>query len=111
MPYDKILAERMRKILDDLNPAGLEEKKMFGGVGYLIRGNMACGVHKEMLIVRTGEAAFMEALSKPGARPFDMTGRPMKGWVTVAPDNIESNEALKEWVELGVGFAQSLQPK
>lgn len=111
MAYDKTLAERIRIILDDLNPAGLEEKKMFGGVGYLVRGNMACGVHKDMLIVRTSEEAYLEALSRPGARPFDMTGRPMKGWLTVAPSGIESELALKQWVVQGVKFAQSLQPK
>jgi len=111
MAYNKILAERLRKILDDLNPPELEEKKMFGGVGYLVRGNMACGVNKDSLIVRTGEESFLEALSKPGARPFDLTRKPMKGWVMVALGDVESDKALKEWVVLGVDFAQSLQPK
>jgi len=111
MAYDKNLAARMQKILDDLNPPALVEKKMFGGVGYLVRGNMACGVHKDELIVRVGSDGFMDALNRPGARPFDMTGKPMNGWVMVKPSGFETDQALREWIELGLNYANSLSAK
>jgi len=111
MAYDKNLAARMQKLLDDLNPPALVEKKMFGGVGYLVRGNMACGVHKDELIVRVGSDGFMDALNRPGARPFDMTGKPMNGWVMVKPSGFETDQALREWIELGLNYANSLSAK
>jgi len=111
MAYDKNLAARMQKILDDLNPPALVEKKMFGGVGYLVRGNIACGVHKDELIVRVGSDGFMDALNRPGARPFDMTGKPMNGWVMVKPSGFETDQALREWIELGLNYANSLSAK
>jgi len=111
MAYDKNLAARMQKVLDELNPPALTEKKMFGGVGYLVRGNMACGVHKDEMIVRVGPEGFMDALNRPGARPFDMTGRPMSGWVMVKPSGFESEQVLREWIELGLAYAQTLQAK
>ncbi|MCZ7582585.1 MAG: TfoX/Sxy family protein [Deltaproteobacteria bacterium] len=89
----------------------MEAKKMFGGVGYLLRGNMSVGVHKNDLIVRVGEAAYGDALKKPHARVFDITGRVMKGWVMVAPAGVKDNKILKAWVDLGVKFAASLPPK
>jgi TfoX/Sxy family transcriptional regulator of competence genes len=111
MAYDKNLAARMQKILDDLDPPALTEKKMFGGVGYLVRGNMACGVHKDELIVRVGAEGFVDALNRPGAHPFDMTGKPMNGWVMVKPSGFETDQALREWIELGLDFAKSLPAK
>jgi TfoX/Sxy family transcriptional regulator of competence genes len=77
MAYDELLAVRMRAALGPL--PNLVEKKMFGGVGFLINGNMACGVHKNNMIVRVGPAKYKEALARPHTRPFDMTGRPMSG--------------------------------
>ena len=74
MPYDEALAQRIRRVLAP--QPGLTEKKMFGGVGFLIRGNMACGVHGDNLIVRVGPARYEEALAQPHARVFDRTGRP-----------------------------------
>ena len=81
MAYDEALADRVLKALSD--QPDLVEKKMFGGVGYLLRGNMACGVHKDKLIVRVGPAGYEEAISRPHTAPFDITGRAMKGWVMV----------------------------
>ena len=109
MPYDRSLAERIRGELDQL--PGLQEKKMFGGVGFLMQGNMACGVHGEDLIVRVGPGCYEEALSRPHTRPFDMTGRPMSGWVMVAPKGCESDRDLSNWVRQGVEYARSLPAK
>jgi TfoX/Sxy family transcriptional regulator of competence genes len=109
MAYDVLLAVRIRDILGLL--PGLEEKKMFGGVGFLINGNMACGVHKNDLIVRVGAACYENALSRPHTRPFDMTGRPMAGWIMVAPEGCATEDELKAWVEQGLAFARSLPTK
>ena len=111
MAYDKELAARMYQIIEAMNPPGLVEKKMFGGVAYLVQGNMACGVHQDWLIVRVGNEGYMDALNRPGARPFDMTGRPMSGWVNVKPAGFSTEQALREWVNLGVQFALTLPPK
>ncbi len=84
---------------------------MCGGVGYMLRGNMSVGVHKDELIVRVGPARYEEALGRPHARPFDMTGRPMKGWVWVGQEGFEDDADLEAWVQRGVDFALSLPPK
>jgi TfoX/Sxy family transcriptional regulator of competence genes len=109
MAYDEGLAQRVREALGELPE--LVEKKMFGGIGFMVQGNMACGVNGDELIVRVGPEGYQEALTKPHARPFDMTGRPMKGWVWVASEGYESDMALEDWVRLGVEFALSLPPK
>ncbi len=109
MAYDERLAMRIRLLLQDLALA--EEKKMFGGTGYLVNGNMACGVNGRRLIVRLDPAEYEEALARPHVRPFDMTGRPMKGWVTVEPAGVESDAALRAWVERGLHYVLTLPPK
>jgi TfoX/Sxy family transcriptional regulator of competence genes len=109
MAYDEGLAQRIREALGDL--PGLVEKKMFGGVGFMVHGNMACGVHKDALVVRVGPKEHKEALARPHTRPFDITGRPMTGWVMVAPEGCQSDEDLKDWVKDGVDFAITLPPK
>ena len=109
MAYDEGLAERARKLLVDL--PGFVEKKMFGGIGFMLRGNMACGVNGNELIVRVGPANYEQALGMPYTRPFDMTGRPMRGWVMVAPASLESDAGLQDWVQRGVEFALSLPEK
>ena len=109
MAYDELLAARMRGVLSA--QAGLEEKKMFGGVGFLIHGNLACGVNKNNLIVRVGPATHEQALKKPHTRPFDITGRPMAGWVMVEPEGCATEKALADWIQLGVAFAKSLPDK
>ena len=109
MAYDEGLAQRIREVLGE--QPGLVEKKMFGGAGFMVHGNMACGVHKDALIVRVGPENHEEAMARPHTRPFDITGRPMKGWVMVTSDGYESDEALEDWVQQGVDFALSLPPK
>lgn len=109
MAYDEGLAERVREALGER--PGLVEKKMFGGVGFMLQGNMACGVNKEDLIVRVGPERYEVALAEPYARPFDLTGRPMKGWVSVAPDGYESDSDIEGWVQQGADFALSLPAK
>jgi hypothetical protein len=109
MPYDEQLADRIQDILT--GQPGLEAKKMFGGVGYLVHGNMACGVHKDMLIVRVGPDAFEKSMEHRYTRPFDMTGRAMKGWVMVEPAGFPSEDDLKVWVQTGLDYALSLPPK
>ena len=109
MPYDVDLGLRIRQVLGGLT--GLTDKRMFGGIGFHVNGNMACGVYKDALIVRVGPEGYEEALARPHARPFDITGRPMKGWVMVDRDGYRSEEALREWVRQGVDFALTLPPK
>jgi len=109
MPYDETLARRVRPLL--AGQRGLEEKTMFGGVGFLLDGNMSVGVWREFLIVRTGLDAYEAALNRPHVRKFDVTGRVMRGWVMVQPGGVESDEELQQWVQLGVEFARALPPK
>jgi hypothetical protein len=109
MAYDEGLAERIRELLQD--ESGLEEKKMFGGVGFMLHGNMACGVNKDDLIVRVGPNNYEETVSLPSVRPFDFTGKPMKGWIMVSSGGYESDEDLAGWVNRGVKFTLSLPTK
>jgi len=109
MPYNAGLAQRIRAHLGRL--PGLEEKTMFGGVGFLVNGNMACGVHRDSLIVRLGTTAYEAALKRPHVKVFDMTGRPMKGWITVSAPGYSASRALGRWVDQSVEFARSLPPK
>lgn len=112
MAYDEGLAHRIGEVLEVLEDLPwFVEKKMFGGVCYLIDGNMACGVIKEFLIVRVGPDRYEEALGKPHTRLFDFTGRPMKGWVMVDEEGYGDDDDLSEWVWQGVEFARSLPPK
>jgi TfoX/Sxy family transcriptional regulator of competence genes len=109
MPYNEALAQRISEGLGER--PGLVEKRMFGGVGYLLMGNMACGVNKDDLIIRVGPERYEEALTEPYTRPFDMTGRPMKGWVVVTAEGYASDDDLNRWVDEGAEFALSLPPK
>ena len=109
MAYDENLAKRITTLIADI--PGFDEKKMFGGVGYLINGNMACGVHKLNLVVRVGPAAHDAAMNQPHTVPFDFTGRPMTGWLLVTPEGTSSDESLHNWVWKGIEFAQTLPPK
>jgi len=112
MAYDEGLAQRLRDALAGVERlSGLDEKKMFGGIGVLVGGNMACGVHGNDRIVRVGPDRYDEALAHPHARPFDLTGRPMKGWVWVARAGLEQDADLDAWIRRGVDFALSLPPK
>jgi len=109
MAYDERLAQRVREAVEGI--AGVEEKRMFGGVGFLVHGNMACGVLRDDMIVRVGPERHEAALAQPHTRLFDITGRAMRGWVMVGPDGHESEDALADWVAQGVAFARSLPAK
>ncbi len=109
MAYDEGLAERIREVLDDC--AGLAEKKMFGGLAFMVRGNMCCGIVGEELMLRVGPQGYEDALSMPHARKMDFTGRPMKGMIYVAPEGFESDEGLKEWIDQALAFVNTLPGK
>jgi len=107
--YDEKLAERVRRALTPRE--GLSEKRMFGGIAFMLRGNMACGIVKDELMVRVGPERYDDALARPHARPMDFTGRPMRGMVYVEPEGCRTDEGLKWWVEQGLNFAASLPAK
>jgi len=109
MAHDEILAARLRALLE--GNGAVVEKRMFGGVAFLVNGNMSVGVHKDWLIARLSTEAAAEALQRPGAKPMDITGRPMKGWLMIAPDGVANEESLRAWVDESVAFAASLPPK
>jgi TfoX/Sxy family transcriptional regulator of competence genes len=109
MAYDEGLATRVREVLGE--QPELVEKKMFGGLAFLLHGNMACGVRGEDLIVRVAAEAADAALREPGTRPFDLTGRPMKGWLLVDADGHAEDDDLRRWVDRGLAYANSLPPK
>ncbi len=111
MAYDEGVAQRVREVLAEVELPGLVEKKMFGGIAFMVQGNLACGVLKDELIVRVGPERDHEAITKPHTRPFDITGKPMQGWVMVATDGYESDDDLADWVQQGVEFALSLPAK
>jgi TfoX/Sxy family transcriptional regulator of competence genes len=109
MAYNEALAARIRARLSQVS--GLTEKKMFGGVGFLVNGNMACGVNGEDMIVRVGPEKYIQALAQPDTGVFDMTGKPMTGWIKVKPDGIQDEHQLADWVQQGLDYAFSLPPK
>lgn len=110
MAYDEDLAQRVRETL--LGTPGLNEMKMFGGIAFLVNGNMACGVTQNDLMVRLGAEASEQALAAPHVKPFAMAGRaPMSGWVLVEPPGYAAELALQEWVQRGLRYASSLPPK
>ena len=109
MSFDEGLAQKARELLD--NRLGYEEKKMFGGIGFLMHGNMACGVIREDLIVRVGADNYTNALLKPDVELFDMTGRAMTGWVVVKEPGYRLDSDLNDWVAQGVEYSLSLPAK
>ena len=111
MAYDEKLANRVDAVLEKLNPPKLVDKKMFGGIGFLVQGNMACGVIGQDLIVRVGKDAYLEAISLPETKPFDITRRAMTGWVMVPDEFLGEEKVLAEWVQRGLDFALSLPEK
>ncbi len=109
MPYNEELAARVRR-----NVAGIEgvtERKMFGGIGFMINGNMFCGITKDDLMARVGPDRHEVALVSPGARPMDFAGRPMKGMVFVSADGHQTDEQLRGWLEQTLDYARSLPAK
>lgn len=109
MAFDEALADRVRDALT--GTGGLAEKRMFGGIAFLLNGNMCVGVHGDELIVRLDPEQTEEALADANVRVFDLTGRPMKGWVLVAKSGVAGEADLRSWVGRGVEFAGSLPAK
>ena len=109
MAFSESLAQRIRDVL--ARTRNIEEKKMFGGVGFLLRGNMLVGVWKDSLIVRLGPSDGETALKEPHVQAFDITGRPMKGWLLVEPEGVEDEDELKNWIERASKFVKTLPAK
>ncbi len=109
MPYNEKIDERITKIVSRWK--NVEAKKMFGGVCHLLNGNMVCGVHKDYLILRLGEKAAAQALKQSHTRPFDITGKPMKGWVMVEGKGFKTDDSLKSWLNNAKTFVRTLPPK
>ncbi len=109
MAFDELLAERLRDALR--RRRGVTEKRMFGGIAFMVHGNMCCGVVKDELMVRVGADGTEDALSQPHARPMDFTGRPMKGMVYVGKKGLKKDEDLAAWVDRGMKFVKTLPKK
>jgi TfoX/Sxy family transcriptional regulator of competence genes len=109
MAYDEELAQRVREQLAEEH--AITEKAMFGGLAFLLHGNMAIGLTDDELMVRLGPDGADEALAEPYTRPFDMSGRPMRGWILVDGAGLQSEEELAAWIGRGIAFADSLPPK
>lgn len=109
MVYNEDTSERIRESL--VGEPGLSERKMFGGVSFLIHGNMCCGVVEDNLVVRVGPDAYEDALAQPHARTMDFTGRPLTGFVYVSPDGHDTPADLRAWIDRGLAFVRTLPPK
>jgi len=109
MAYDEKLAGRVRKIVSGMR--GSSERKMFGGIAFMLRGNMCSGVINDLLMARVGPAAYEECLKLPHARPMDFTGKPMKGYVYIEPGGYETDEQLKGWIGRCTAFVSTLPEK
>jgi hypothetical protein len=108
MAYDESLSKRIDELIK--GKKGFTRKEMFGGVGYLLNGNLCVGVHKDELIVRYDPKATEDVNTTKNVHPFDLTGRPMKGWSLVASEGVKG-VGLKKWFDLSFSFAKSLPPK
>lgn len=109
MAYSQALAERVRQALR--THRGVTEKKLFGGVGFMLNGNLLVCVWQQSLIVRLGPDKAASALKQEYVREFDVTGRPMKGWIMVEPDGLDSDRQLAEWIEQALEFVETLAAK
>lgn len=110
MAYDEGLAERLRDVYADI--PFVQEKKMFGGLAFMVDGNMSCGVMNDgQLMVRVGPELHAGALQRPHAQPMDFTGRKMTGFVIVGEQGLVEDDMLRDWVQLSLQFVQSLPPK
>ena len=109
MPYDETLAERLRRALASQDE--VVERKMFGGLAFMVHGHMTCGVAKDTLMLRVGPEAYEEVLALDHARPMDFTGRPLKGMVYVDPEGYSNDEALTAWIGRALDFVLSMPPK
>jgi TfoX/Sxy family transcriptional regulator of competence genes len=107
--YNIDLEDRIDHLTDRIGE--IAKKRMFGGVGYLINGNMCFGIHKESLVLRTSSEISEELMRSEYITPFDITGKPMRGWVLVSPDALESEDELLDMLRSGVKFAETLRKK
>jgi TfoX/Sxy family transcriptional regulator of competence genes len=109
MPYNEEIETRIKKIVSGWKKT--DAKKMFGGVCHLLNGNMFCGVYKDFLILRLGEKKSKGVLELPFTKPFDITGRPMKGWVMVEREGFSSDSELRAWLDKAKSFVKTLPSK
>jgi hypothetical protein len=109
MPYNTELEKRLDRLIP--RPERFEKKKMFGGVGYLLVGKMAFGIHKQSLIIRTSPEQAADWLKNGSALPFDITGRPMKGWVMFPPEKISGDQQISDLLNLSLNFVGTLPEK
>lgn len=106
MAFNEELAERIR--LYTASQKGIEEKKMFGGIAFMLRGKMFCGIVKDELMVRLKQDRYEAALQQAHVREMDFTGRPMRGYVFVSPEGLRTERQLSGWVEFGIECVRSL---
>src|SRR5262249_55605815 len=109
MAFDEALAGRIRRRL--ARRKNVEERRMFGGIGFLLNGNLLVGVWKESLVVRLGEEEGDEALKEPHVKEFDITGKPMRNWVLVGPEGVKDDEKLTDWIGRATRFVRTLPAK
>jgi len=109
MAFDERLAARVRRVLGQRTD--FSERRMFGGLAFMVRGHMCCGLVKGDLMVRVGREAFRDAVTRPHARPMDFTGRPSAQMVYVAPAGVKTDRALGAWIDRGVAYIRSLPPR
>lgn len=109
MAYDEGLAQRIREQLQD-HP-GVEEKKMFGGLCFMVSRHMCCGIVDDKLMARVGPERYEKYLEKKSAHEMDFTGKPMKGMIYVEPEGLKADKDLREWVEACLDFIRTLPPK
>jgi TfoX/Sxy family transcriptional regulator of competence genes len=109
MAFNESLAARIRQVL--ARRRNVTEQKMFGGLGFLLNGNLLVGVWKDSLIVRIGDEQGEAALKEPHVKMFDITGKPMRNWVLVEPEGITDDEHLKGWIERALKFVGKLPAK
>lgn len=106
MAFDRTLAERVRECL--ASRKRVEEKTLFGCACFLLRGNVLVGVWKDELVARVGPDGYEDALLEPHVKEFDITGKPMTGWVRIGPGGVEDDEQLNDWVRRSLRFVSKL---
>jgi TfoX/Sxy family transcriptional regulator of competence genes len=109
MAYSEALAERIRDALHDTR--SVTERRMFGGIAFMLRGNMFVGILGDSLMARVGPDNYEQALARNSVREMDFTGRPMRGYVFVSPDALRTEADLKRWLDLCAGFVKTLPAK
>lgn len=109
MAFDEDLAARVREVLDRVT--GVEERRMFGSLCFLLHSHLLIGVWHDALIARLGPDGAADALLEPHVRRFDVTGKPMRGWVLVGPEGVEDDAQLRDWIDRAAAFVGTLPPK